>query len=369
MPYRWWKLPDTLDVGWLPYSQMLQEYASELANIINELTTHVHRLRAWDKVVAVLDDADKLEVSREFINTLGTVAMGEPYAIKSRFAFAAGHLCHQANQTTDGAGWIDDFPTKNLYLNDIEPYCTQWKQYRRFKLKVEAIAGKKFKNATNDFRNAYNHGFSSRFLVGLTGTVKRSVSGASRCYSFGGDEPLGIGEIADLLEAERDQCCKAFDAFRSLVEEQITAIVAVGADGMAASGGRAAEPPESRELLQLNPLNGDIQFRGRKIGTTDYVDGKNRVSFNLTYETDTEDWVLPLSWLAYGMREAQLDTTLSMALTVSTLEEDVEPMDVTGPVLLVEKILKLDGYVWQFHKSDADHWPSPLHGQPSILAD
>lgn len=64
MAYRWWTLPDRLDAAWMAYSQMLNEYASELANIINDLTHHVDRLRAWDEVVATLDDGDKLDVSQ-----------------------------------------------------------------------------------------------------------------------------------------------------------------------------------------------------------------------------------------------------------------------------------------------------------------
>jgi hypothetical protein len=47
MPYHWWTLPDPLGGIWMPYSSMLSDYASELANIINDLTHDVHRLRAW----------------------------------------------------------------------------------------------------------------------------------------------------------------------------------------------------------------------------------------------------------------------------------------------------------------------------------
>jgi hypothetical protein len=362
MPYRWWTLPDRLSIAWMAYSQMLDEYASELANIINDLTHHVHRLRAWDEIVATLDDDDKLEASHEFVDMLGTVAMGQPYAIKSRFAFAAGHLSHQANQAADGAAWKDDFPAKNLYLNDIEPYCSQWKRYRAFKLKVEPIAGKRFKEASDDFRNAYNHGFSSRFLIGMTGTVKRIAKAGSVSYAFGGNQPLGIGEIADLLEIEQDHCYRAFDAFQQLVEEQIAAITAVEKGGTAASGGRELEALHTVELLEFDPLSGDISFEGRKVGSTEYADGRTRVAFNIAYETGAEDWVLPLSWLAYGMRLAGLDQRPSPVLEVAIDVDDVEPVTLSGPVLLVEKTLKIDGYVWKFHKSDADHWPSPLHG-------
>lgn len=242
MKYRWWTLPNPLNVAWMAYSQMLGEYATELANIINDLTNHVHRLRAWDSVLAELDDANKHEVSHEFIDTLGTVGLGLPYAIKSRFAFAVGHLSHQANQAADGRDWKDEFPEKNLYLNDIEPYASQWTKYRTFKLKLEPLAGNKFKQASDDFRNTYNHGFSSRFVVGMTATVRREVIGDRVRYAFGGANPLTVAEVGDLLTIERDKCYRAFEAFQALVEEQIAAIVAVEGGGQAASGGRAPDP-------------------------------------------------------------------------------------------------------------------------------
>ncbi len=239
MPYRWWALPDRLDITWMAYREMLGDYATELANIINDLTHHVARLRAWDVVMAGLDNEERHEISHEFIDVLGTVALGQPYAIKSRFAFAVGHLSHQANQATDGARWVDDFPVRNLYLNDIEPYCSSWTRYRAFKLRLEPLAGRDFKNATDDFRNAYNHGFSSRFVIGMTGTVSRIVRDGRVSYGFGGNEPLGIADVADLLVTERDQCYRTFEAFQELVEEQVAAVVAIEAGGQVMSGGRA----------------------------------------------------------------------------------------------------------------------------------
>ncbi|NLH80292.1 MAG: hypothetical protein GX458_05545 [Phyllobacteriaceae bacterium] len=362
MPYRWWTLPDPIGGTWMAYSQMLDEYASELANIINDITHNVHRLRVWSEIATTLNDDDKLEVSHEFIDILGTVAMGQPYAIKSRFAFAAGHLSHQANRAADGAGWKDDFPAKNLYLNDIEPYCSKWKRYRSFKLKVERIAGKKFKEASDDFRNSYNHGFSSRFLIGMTTTVKRVAKDESVVYEFGGNEALRVDEIANLLEIERDHCYQAFDAFRRLVEEQIGAIVAREGGGAAASGGRAPATPGTGELLQFDASTGDINFDGKKVGSAKYNCGRARVMFSIAYETDTEHWVLPLSCLSYGLRKAGLDQRPPTIFEVTINVDDLEPVTVSGPVLLIEKTLKFDGHTWMFHKSDPDPWPSPLHG-------
>jgi len=228
MPYRWWTLPDPLSGAWMPYVSMLDNYASELANIINDLTHDVQRLRAWARVITTLTDEEKLTVSHEFTDTLGTVALGRPYAIKSRFAFAAGHLCHQANMAKDMAGWRDEFPNERaLYLNDIESSCTNWRKYRAFKRRVEPIAGAAFKDATKDYRNAYNHRFSARFLVGMSAMATRIVHDDGRvCYGIGGSEPLDLTQVADLIGTELDHCNRAFEAFQALVEEQCVAIAA-----------------------------------------------------------------------------------------------------------------------------------------------
>jgi hypothetical protein len=47
-----------------------------------------------------------------------------------------------------------------------------------------------------------------------------------------------------------------------------------------------------------------------------------------------------------------------------TLESDEDEVDVLSGVMrrLDEKTVKESGYKWRFHKSDADPFPSPLHG-------
>jgi len=236
MPYRWWTSPERGSFVWMIYSQMLGEYATELANIVNDLTHNVHRLRAWARVIETLDDEERLAATHEFIDTLGTVSLGLPYAIKSRFAFAAGTLAHQANRTRDGNDWKDEFPdVRALYLHLVDPICSGWRKYGAFKRRVEPIAGTAFKDATEDFRNAYQHRFSARFVVGITNAVTRIVGEDGKvAYGIGGTEPLGLDRVADLLAIERDHCYRAFDAFRELVEEQIPAIAAFDAASLEA---------------------------------------------------------------------------------------------------------------------------------------
>jgi hypothetical protein len=47
MPYGWGELPKPLHFTWMAYDQMFQEFSIEIANALNQLTNHLHRLRAW----------------------------------------------------------------------------------------------------------------------------------------------------------------------------------------------------------------------------------------------------------------------------------------------------------------------------------
>ncbi|RWE14289.1 MAG: hypothetical protein EOS23_03715 [Mesorhizobium sp.] len=67
--------------------------------------------------------------------------------------------------------------------------------------------------------------------------------------------------------------------------------------------------------------------------------------------------------LARGLSELKENQKVEpeVALTVETAEDDVNVLD--GVMRrLDEKTVKGNGYVWRFHKNDADDWPSPLHG-------
>lgn len=231
MPYHWWTLPDPVSIRWLPYSSMLTDYAGDLANSVNDLTQNVRRLRAWAVVVAQMTDAEKLEIAHEFVGMLGIASLTAPYAIKSAFAMAAAYLSHQANQAKDPTTWKDELPNELKYLNHVDPIARRWKRYSRFKTRVEAVGGRRFQAESEDFRNAYNHGFEPRLLVGFTNGIRRVADRTTGAvaYEIGGTPPLDLNRVADLLEAECKLCYLAFTAFQSLIAEQIQAIEAAEA--------------------------------------------------------------------------------------------------------------------------------------------
>ncbi len=229
MPYDWGKLPNRLPGIWVVYSQMFGEFSAEIANIVNELTRYTHQLTAWRDVIAKLDDDQRLSVSTEFVVPLATVAINLPYVIRSRYIFATAHLCHQANLAKQRGDWKDDLSLDNKICFDEANKCgSHWGKYKNLKLSLERIGDKSYQSATNDFRNAYNHRFSPRIVIGITNFVTRHVEKATGkvSYSLGGIGPLSLENIVQLLEQQCINCYKAFECFKKLVREHESAIAA-----------------------------------------------------------------------------------------------------------------------------------------------
>jgi hypothetical protein len=227
MPYGWYELPGTISMKWIAYSQMLGEFASELANAINHFTHRVHQLQAWASVIQPMSNDDKLKVTHEFIDSLATISVNLPYVIRSRFIFASAHLCHQANRSRTGDGWKDDLALDTeIHFAEADRHGAGWRSYNSLKRRLERIGSKSYQSATHDFRNAYNHRFSPRFVLGVTNLVTRSVNGKTGevRYLIGGQEALDLRTVADLLVVEQGHCDRAFEAFQKLVREHTVEI-------------------------------------------------------------------------------------------------------------------------------------------------
>ncbi len=112
--------------------------------------------------------------------------------------------------------------------------------------------------------------------------------------------------------------------------------------------------------LQFDPRTGKIIYRGKEVGEHIFKDGRSTVRLNIEYEGG-DDWIAPLSWFAHGLSMLAENQPATALLTVETSEDSIaEEFEVVR--YLTEKQVKLGGYIWKFHKSDADDWPSPLHG-------
>ena len=112
--------------------------------------------------------------------------------------------------------------------------------------------------------------------------------------------------------------------------------------------------------IEFDPETGKLTYMGQEIGEHRFKDGKSTVQIAFEFETAGE-WIEPISWLAYGLALLPENAPKPSLLTVETPEDSIDiEHDVVR--LLTEKQVKRGNYVWKFHKTDADDWPSPLHG-------
>lgn len=225
--YDWGDFPQSLYIIWLPYSQMFDEFSRELANALNALTRYTHQLTAWRDLLAPMTQQQQLDATVDFIDPLATVAINLPYVIRSRFIFAAAHLCHQANRATQKTTWKDEFPLDGeVWFEAADKHGKGWKRYNIFKTRLEKVGAKDYQQGTHDFRNAYNHRFSPRIVLGTSQLVTRRVDKANGAvsYGFGGTSALTLPHVVSLLEAQCQRCYQAFDAFQQLVREHEVAI-------------------------------------------------------------------------------------------------------------------------------------------------
>lgn len=225
--YNWGALPNSLDVAWLAYREMFNEFSREFANSLNDLNNYSLRLKAWNTVIAPMADKQKLDATHEFIDPIATIGLNLPYVIRSRFIFAAAHLSHQANRSREGASWRDEFPLdKEVYFDAADKFGATWRTYTTFKQCVEKFGNKEYQTATHDFRNAYNHRFSARFVIGITKIVTREADPQAKSvqYSYGGMPALNLEFVTGLMDKQYQLGSEAFLAFQALVREHEASI-------------------------------------------------------------------------------------------------------------------------------------------------
>jgi hypothetical protein len=105
---------------------------------------------------------------------------------------------------------------------------------------------------------------------------------------------------------------------------------------------------------------GKFFYKGKEVGEHRFENGKSTVTLNISYETSGE-WMVPLSWFAAALAQLPENRPPVADLSVETPADSTVP-EAGARRALNEKTIKGGGYIWVFHKSDVDPWPSLLHG-------
>jgi hypothetical protein len=239
--FEWWKglgLVGSLDLLKFNrdfiYGQMVEDFATELANSVNKLTNSVDRLRAWDAVCSNQDEDNRFYTFVEFVDNEGAVALNLPAIIKSRFIYAATHLSHQANSFKHRLTWKDELPAKLRSVKILEKNADSWNNLKAFLDALKEINSEEFINTTSNFRNDYQHNMPRGIGYGFSGVRRVSCNKKDGRVTYSlGSTPLQLSTIIRLLEAQASATLNAFDAFKLLIVEQVKFIrqLETGHDG------------------------------------------------------------------------------------------------------------------------------------------
>lgn len=112
--------------------------------------------------------------------------------------------------------------------------------------------------------------------------------------------------------------------------------------------------------LTLDPQTGKIFYKGRIVGSHNFDNGKSTVRLDIEYIAG-DDWMDPIAAFASSLARIIPEPERKPDLSISTSDEYDEIAE-NALVFITEKHVSVNGHVWEFHKSDADIWPSLLHG-------
>ena len=113
--------------------------------------------------------------------------------------------------------------------------------------------------------------------------------------------------------------------------------------------------------VTYDPIENKIWFNGQTIGSL--TEAKGRYGLNMAIEYNFKngeqraEFLVALSTVIDKYEDSENTYLLSWDCT----ESDVRPVE-TELQLLEEATIGIKGLKWRFHKNDADHWPSKLHG-------
>lgn len=220
--FGWGDLPPKLPITLFFYKQMFDDFHAEISNEINALAIHTHKLKAWGVVLQDHDDRHKLDLIFEFVQPTAIVALNLPSVIRERIVYAAANLSYEATKASTLGKITEPFPAETtVHFNVADKFCSEWKAYKKLKLKLERLSASDYKEATEDFRNAYNHRFAPRVALGMSNMIKRRINTETNTtsYAYGGTPPLALSKVVDQLDIQHQRAFDALAHFKKLVAE------------------------------------------------------------------------------------------------------------------------------------------------------
>ena len=222
----------------LGFHTVAQDGLREIANSINDFGRYIRSLHAWHLVYERSAQDDQYNLILEHIRPLSVLCLGAPQALRGRLIYAATATSFHAAAFVK---WPDKSPDWNgghTNMKTARDMSERWSTWPVLAQELSAMGHEQLSSATDDFRNAHEHGHPRGIGIGHISTVRRipdieklipprpgapSTTESKRPrpgWSFGEQPPLKVDDLLPLLRQAHSTALRAFKAYLALVEEQ-----------------------------------------------------------------------------------------------------------------------------------------------------
>jgi len=209
----------TFDIGGMAFSMMAREHAVTIANTVNAFMMYLRQIKGWARVLDQLDEDASRPVLIDFVNPLVYFCLDSPYRIKQRICSSTAQLSHQANRGKV-EGWTDSISLTSPKFGDARRHAQHWDEWAVLENGLADLDSPGFREALDDFRNEFHHGFPRRVATGHTSFVERRPTPTGVSYAFGSKPPLALHEVIASLESQYSAALVCYEAYIELVSAQ-----------------------------------------------------------------------------------------------------------------------------------------------------
>lgn len=205
----------------LIFGAMADDFTRELINSVNKFYLNVFYCEAWFKAAADFPKGQRLSLLFQFAEPLMELALNRPYAIRSRFIFAATHLLHQSNKHRMPK-WRDELPgDKDIDYKTLIRVGSGWKAFSAFISDLNGLNDQEFIKATRNFRHLSHHQMEINFDIGLVPYFRRTKTDTGIKYEYLIHGPLKFPDMLSILYRQHARARAAFMSYWSLLNDQL----------------------------------------------------------------------------------------------------------------------------------------------------
>ena len=196
---------------------MAQEHILTATNTINRFSYDLHSLTAWSKVFQSASEEERMQALYEFLAPIAAQSLSMPYSIKQILVKSICQLSHQTNRFYVN-DWSERLLNEKPKFKDAKRLAERYHSWPTFCAALSLLNNQNFTNASDDYRNEFNHGFPRRIELGYTTIIRRDPKSAS--YEWRDAPPLSISYLIPLLAAEHKAARDSYQAYIELIKEQ-----------------------------------------------------------------------------------------------------------------------------------------------------